>query len=399
MRIRSLQIIVINLVILFSLRFFDLKFLNGDLFKYIQFLFLAIVFISSAQYFLKFKGGFVVPIQLIVFSMFISVFVNYFTWGQSMFDSLVVLMPYTVWIFFFLLLYHRVNPLKLEKIVVTYGVLYVILYLYQITNYNNVYFGWQEKIGLSRGVLRIIFPGGGVFYLMSFIALCRIKTSSKNKWFWIVLTTLGLIMPILQVTRQSIAAVLFIYLLHFFKKYSMLAKLIGVVVVIISYFFIVNTDNIIVKGLTSDMERDIELGEDYVRAQAASYYISEFSPTIANNLLGNGVARPSTAFGNKVNGLEENEGFYIVDIGIIGFYTLFGAFVVISYIMIWYKSITIKLPSRFSYLKYYLWFLLITSLTSDFTFGNSYLVTTVLVLYMYHYIHVINTKKTLIKIK
>lgn len=382
---RTLQIININLLVLISLRFFDAWVLNNDLFKYIQLSFLIIIFFICIPLIFRYKGGFVFPVQLIVASMLISVVVNYFTWGQSIFNSLIVLMPFTIWVFFFLLLHYKIQPMTIEKIVLFYGILYVILYLFQFINHNVVYFGWQEEIGLSRGVLRIFFPGGGVFYFTVFMALSKLQTKEKNRWLWIIFTVLGLLISIMQATRQVIATVLIIYILHFLRNNNWYLKTLVVVCVVGLYFFLMNTDNRIVQGLKSDMERDSKLGENYIRVKSAMFFLEEFSPTLANKILGNGVPRATTSsYGDFVLSLEKKDRYYMVDVGLIGFYALFGIFAIVAYLIIWYKSFTIKLPPRFYYLKYYLWFLLITSLTSDFTFGHNFLITTVFVIYIYH---------------
>jgi hypothetical protein len=72
------------------------------------------------------------------------------------------------------------------------------------------------------------------------------------------------------------------------------------------------------------------------------------------------------------------------DIGIISFYALFGVFGVIAYIIIWIKSFTLKIPDQYRYAKYYLWFLLITCLTSDYTYSINSLIANVFALYIFH---------------
>ena len=102
-------------------------------------------------------------------------------------------------------------------------------------------------------------------------------------------------------------------------------------------------------------------------------------------------APDQSRYGKYVESLYPKD-LYMEDVGIIGLFTMAGILTVIGYVIIWVKSFKMKLPTEYYYVKYYLWFLLITCLTSDNVYSNYFLITTVFALYIYQ--TVCNEKNT-----
>lgn len=365
------------------MRFFEARFLLTNFFSTFQFVYLSIIFILSLSFVPKYKTGFALPIQLIILAMIISLLVNYITWGQSLYNSLKALMPYTIWTFFFFLLRFKISINRLEKIMLFYGLLYVVLFAFQFINIDIVYFGGHDEF-MTRGIKRIIFPGGGVFIFIVFMALSKLKTNQNKRWLWILIIILGIVIPFLQLIRQFIIVILLIYFYHFYGKSKWYIKLTVTSVIIILGTILFNQENLMIDGLKQSTHNDFGSGIEYIRLRSALYFINDFSPNILNQFFGNGATiKNASNYGNFVNSLSIEKGYYLDDLGIIGFYTLFGILAVIAYIIIWYKSFKIPLSDRFYYLKYYLWFLLFTSLTSYNIFNYNFLITNVIVLYIY----------------
>ena len=129
-------------------------------------------------------------------------------------------------------------------------------------------------------------------------------------------------------------------------------------------------------------------GENYIRVKAAKYFLFDFSPSYFNTVFGNGTPYSGkTEYGVFSEYLNKKRGFYLSDLGLIGFYAMFGVLSILGYIMIWTKAFQIRLPDKYRYLKYYLWFLLISGFTSDTVYGYNYLITTVFVLYCYQKVY------------
>lgn len=381
------KIICIILLVVISIKFFDANFLNKSLVNYIQYLNLIIVVSISIPYVLPKSRGFIFPVQLILISFLISIVMAYQYWDQSFKDSLIATAPYFIFMFFFFLLRVRFSVELLEKSIICCGMLYVFLNAFQFMNSPTVLFGhslWGDEFTQDRGVTRIIFPGGSILVLSAFIAVNKLTSQKKHLWFWGLMTFLGLSLPILQVTRQFIVGILLIYMFHLTRTLSATKKIVlfsSAVLVLFSLFFI---EHPIIEGLIASTENDLASGGDYIRVLAGEYFLFDFSPSTAAYIFGNGVPYTGVSnYGLYTDSLNLNHDFFLSDVGIIAVYAMFGIPAIIAYILIWVKSFTIPLPKEYQYLKYYLWFILLTSFTWYSTYHYHYLIVTVIVLYMY----------------
>jgi hypothetical protein len=132
---------------------------------------------------------------------------------------------------------------------------------------------------------------------------------------------------------------------------------------------------------------------------AANYFLTEFSPTVVSRIIGNGVPYGSdTTYGQFERNLWQ-QGIFLADVGLVAFYALFGIAAVIAYVMLWFRSFRIKVPAAFYHLQYYMAFLLGTSLTSNYIYSYSFIVTTVLVLYCFTRIQEENSQKNATAVK
>ncbi|MCK9208791.1 MAG: hypothetical protein M0P66_16900, partial [Salinivirgaceae bacterium] len=221
------------LLILISHHFFELRVLRDTAgFEYLRFLVLTVVFLISIPHFFKYSGGFTFPVKLISVSIMFSVFMANYSWGQSIMDGLKTTMQYMPWVFMFFLLYLNPKIKDLENFFLVMGVIYIVLYFYQFVFYETKIFGWDNAVTKARGTIRVVLPGGGSFFLLTFLALTNFTQKKNPRWLWTLLTVLGLVIPIMQATRQFIASVLFIYVFHFIKAKKPGAKIVAFVIFI-----------------------------------------------------------------------------------------------------------------------------------------------------------------------
>ncbi|WP_198550880.1 hypothetical protein, partial [Salegentibacter salarius] len=152
--------------------------------------------------------------------------------------------------------------------------------------------------------------------------------------------------------------------------------------------FLQNVQHPIIEGLIDSTRSDARLGTNYIRVLAGEYFLSDFSPNLVTQLLGNGVPYFGVSnFGLYVDSLGVSQEYFLSDVGIIAVYVMFGVLAILAYLLIFIKSFIIPLPEKFQYLKYYLWFMLLTSLTWYTTYHYHYLIITVYVLYMYQAVY------------
>lgn len=397
----QIQVLSIFLLVGFSFYLFEAQFINTKILNYSVLAILSGAILLSVPYCFIRNEGFVLPVKLIVLSILVSMLMANITWQQSFKDSLIETIPFLLWIFFFYLLHIKVPVRVIENIVLIYGAIYVLLYFYQLANAGTLIFG-RPMSGTEhpeqRGIVRIIFPGAGVFILSVFISLNRLTGGAKGRLLWILFLVLGIVIPVLQVTRQFIAGMLLVYVFHFVKDKPLLYKLIIAGLFLAMVVFIGTTDTPMIKGVIEVQERDAHLGENYIRVLAGIYYLTDFSPGVMNVLLGNGAPNWGVSqYGIYVEGLANKHEYFMSDVGIIGMYAMFGLMSVLGYVLIWGKSFTISLPKGYYYLKYYLWYLLFTSLTWYSVYHYSYLISTVFVLYIYHMVYVHQRKLKILK--
>lgn len=388
---RHLEIAFVFLLIIISLKFFDARFLNNSLLNYLLFLTLIVTVVISVPYVLPPNKGFVFPVQLLLIAMFISIIMAGLYWDQSLLDSLIAVAPYLI-VFIFFYLWHIQFPVYvLEKIIVFYGSLYILLYVFEFITSGTVYFGkplWGDEFLVSRGITRIIFPGGGVFVLTSFIAINKLTSQDKNRWFWLLLTIAGIVIPVMQVTRQFIVGILLIYLYHAIRSIRIWKKLVVFASLVSIIIFLQYVNHPIIDGLIDSTRNDANLGANYIRVLAGEFFLTDFSPNLSTQILGNGVPYFGVSnFGLYVDSLGVTQEYFLSDVGIIAVYVMFGVLAIIAYLLVFIKSFIIPLPENFQYLKYYVWFMLLTSLTWYTTYHYHYLIITVYVLYMYQAVY------------
>ncbi len=380
--------IFVAALIICSINFFDLQILRGSFVRYIQFGFLLGTIAISFIYFFVKNSGFIFPVKLISFSILLSIFIANLTWNQDLGDCITGTIPVLIWVVFFYLRYLKYPISSIEKLIIGYGILYIIFYFFQFTHADKSYFINTEEIDVSGGITRIVFPGRGIFYLTVFMAINKLTCEKNNRWFWCILSILGIVITIMQVTRQFIFGIAIIYLFHFLKNQNISKQILVTLLVAFSFFYVSQSDSPIIKGLMKTQSDDLQSGSNYIRLKEAAFFLEDYPYSKINSVLGMGVAYGDNSKYYKYSEFyQDYYGYYLSDVGLIAVYVMFGVFAVLGYLMIWVKSFRLRIPEKYLYLKYYLSFLIFTCLTSDTIYGTSDLISTILVVYSFQTIY------------
>lgn len=388
-----LSVIFLFILIACALNFFEPQAIANTSIKYFRIPVIALGILISIPYlFSENRGGFILPVKLIAVSTVVSLFTAYISWNQPLMASLKSTIPLMIWFVFFYFRKHKIQIEIVEKVIMFYGVIYIILFLFQFTHTDTVYFGWQEEFKEDRGIIRVNFPGMGVLFLSSFIALVKASDkSTKGKFWWRTYALISVVVNVLQVTRQSIVLMLIVYAFHLLRGVSVFKKALVLSFFAISVVLFFAIENPIAKGLMETQKEDSSMGEKYIRVVSGTFFLSEFSPDNLSKALGNGVPyyreNDASDYGKYEYFLQQYFDYYLSDVGLIGFYVMFGTIAVIAYFIIFIKSFTIPLPSKYYYLKYYIWYLIATCLTSDSVYSVKTLVINVIVLVCYQSIY------------
>ena len=390
---KVLNIIFLILLVASGINFFEPQAITETGIKYIRVGVITLSIVISIPYlFDEDKGGFTFGIKLIAISIFFSMIMAYVSWSQNISQGFKATFPLMLWFSFFYFMRHKIPLNNIEQIIILFGIVYILLFFFQYTHSEVVYFGWQEEFREERGVTRINFPGGGMFFIFAFFAINKFTESFSNKKiFWGLISIICVIVIVLQVTRQSIALLVLIYTFHLFKRASIGKKILLVSIIGCISLLILNTDNDIVKGLKEVQEDTSSQGGDYIRVLSGTFFLKDFSPNTASAILGNGVPyyRPyeASSYGIYMQYLKDELNYYLDDVGIIAFYAMFGIFAILGYLLIFYKSFTIPLPRQYQYLKYYIWYIGATCLTSDGLYSHKFLAANIVALICYQMIY------------
>jgi hypothetical protein len=372
--------VFIILLVIFSINIFSVKFATEGVLKSIGYAYQLGAIVISLPFIFRKSEGFILPLQLISISIAFSIVMAYFSWGQGVVHSLSTT-PYLIWFVFFYLLHIRYPMHMIEKIIISYGFIYMILFLFQFTHSDTVYFGFKDEFTIDRGIIRINFPGAGVFFLSYFISVNRSVEKSKFRWIYITFIIMGIAVTFLQVTRQNIALVMLVPLFHYLKRVTLPWKVATLAFFTGAMLLLLYSDNPVSKGLIETQKETVADGDQYIRVLAADYFLTDFSPNTLSRVLGNGFPNNTSDYGKYTIYLGDTYGYFLTDLGFIGFYIMFGILPVIGYLIIFIRGLFMRIPEDYQYLKYYLAFLLLTCLTSDYTYSMYFIFSNVCVLY------------------
>lgn len=373
-------------IFLFSPKLFNKSLLEGATYLVIAFA----IFISIRHMFVRtsFVGKI---IRIIFFFQLLSIFMAYFTWDQSLDDGLKATLLFMLWPLYFYLAYHKVPIKALEHISMFYGVLYIILFAYQYKHSDVVIFGRVDEFNEERGVTRVVMPGLGFLFLAAFISINKLTSNCKYKLLYGLFSFSALLITILQVTRQNIAIMTVLFVYHLIRNVTVLYKIIICTVGLSILIYLANSDLAIVKGLAEAQKNTNEQGTNYIRILSGVYYLRDFSPNLGSRIFGNGAAferlSEGTVYGNNnrygkiVNSIEKDNGYYMSDVGIIGFYAMFGIFAALSYFILLTRLLLSRVANDYVYLKYYVVYLMLTCLTSDYIYSYNCLICNIFVFY------------------
>lgn len=371
-----------------SLNYYFATFLPG-IFKPFRFGLLAVVVTAGVALSFRKGEGFIVPIQLLTLAMILSILVSFLTRGQSIPLGFLITLPYLLWPIFFVLLKIKVSVEMVEKVVIYFGLAYIVCYFIQFANPYNVMFNLgmvEDEFRESRGIIRIIFPGAGVMWLFTAMATTKLTSSTnQHKFFWFIILILGIVLPFMQATRTYIVPTILIYFYHFAQTLSLPKKVFIGFAFVFAGLSISDIEIPVIDGILEQSEDQSDQGTKDIRYIAATYFLTEFSPSPINKILGNGMGHEQSEYGQLMKQLAQ-KGLFIPDIGILGIYAYFGIIPIIAWALIGYKVYVYKIPEKYIYLKYYFFYVFFSAITGSSFYHIHYLITTIFALYIFQII-------------
>lgn len=322
---------------------------NLTLIKGIYFVVIPLIAISVYRvFFIKKKDNpFWGIMCLITLSILLSIMMSTLFWGQSILQGYRASAPLLAIIFYFYLLRVRPSLKRVEAYVWILAGVYILLWLYGMSQAPIILFGDLEDADFSRGIFRLNIPGKAIIVLAFFLAINKYGYTQKKKF--ILLAALLFIFIVLQVTRQIIFFSLLIglyYLLRKSKRIWMYLALSGGLLLVIANIEIPK-DSVVGQlfVITENQIDSQKRGEDNIRLQEYEFFFSKFSKNIVTDIFGNGMPHYDSKYGAYyVKTVQESYRFYLSDVGYAQMFALTGWVGLFLYLLLFLRAIRLKVP-------------------------------------------------------
>ena len=314
------------------------------------------------------KANFRNHILILILASFGSALMAYMFHGQDYSLTLFQQRSIYFYLFYFLLHYLLPEPIKLERLIIQFGLVYCLVFLLQTVAYPTLI--TESHVFRDRGTIRIFLPGENVMILGYLIAFDRIF--EKFDWLYFSHLMLSVIVVLLLGTRVMLLALVILSFVNILinkrvqNKFAVFFLFIGVA--FISYLVMKDT----ISAEIAETQKHSSQAQNYIRVKAAEYYLTDFQKGIGSIVLGNGSPNDKSSYGAMVKNVNNRSGFYLSDIGILGIYVKYGILFTVVCFIIMFQGLFGKLHRDLHYIKYFMAYLLINMVVSTLPFETSY---------------------------
>jgi hypothetical protein len=376
---RGLSYLFVLFFCLSSINFFQPAAVKLAYLYYIYYAALAVaIFLIVIQFHSSSTNKFALPVLIMTLAIIISAFMATHFWDQNLLDSFKAIAPYLFYIFFFLLISLKIKIAEIEEIFVVMSILYMFVFAISFIYYPSQIFGQVQSYGTERGFQRITVFGVGYLFLFSFYILGKYLKSRKWIHLGLFLVSIGFIFLLL--TRTLIVASALFFSLYLLRKTSSTKKIF--LIILICGFAVIVTQLSFVKILVGTTQEQIQNIHEDIRVQSADFYLNHFSRNIATQIFGNGQPYYGNSYAAFMTMLETEMQLFQGDIGYIGLYSRFGILAILAFILLFTRTLKIKINEDYAYCKYFLYFIFFISLIIDSPFNISYIPSIIIALYI-----------------
>lgn len=299
-------------------------------------------------------------------------------WGQS------PILTFRASSFIFFIIYYfvlkKIKPSHedIVGVIFFFASLYSILWLIAFFAAPEVVFGNLENLDDNRGMFRVLQLHSFDFVCLLFFYL--LVNRQKKNLLYTLLAILCFLMTIFTLSRMYIGAMVLVAGTYLLRKrpFVLVLFVAGIMLVPSKYTFdseIFNSLFQLTKAQVEDSRDDTYLIRSEYRdfGKLYGFHIPTF-------LFGNGIPHVESGYGQIEESYKEQYSFNRSDAGYVGQYVSFGIVGLLCLLAILWGVIKQKVPDSFVYLKLFVFYLFIVSLTSNsFT---EFIIAFVVVLYM-----------------
>ena len=308
---------------------------------------------------LRFKSAIIV----LLIGIFFNILSAYFNNGQGIKDTMLSFGPFYFILFYFYLHWHKPEKEELEKIIIIFGFVYALFYLYQARKFpERIFIGSMFE---DRGTIRIRLEGSGFLMFAYFLLLNRYLM--KRKIMHVVLALFLFLVLIksgyrtLTLGAILVSGILFIRLIN--------TSLLNYILIVLAVFLFIGLFQLpstsrIIDNMINTSEQQFEQSDQYIRKLQYEYFTKEYPKNISYYIVGGGLPGAYGSYSRYMRYLTSNLGYYWVDLGLIGFYFVVGGVALFGLLLFTFQAIFSKVPNEGFYLKAYFVYLLIVSITT-----------------------------------
>mgnify|MGYP006287776007 CR=1 FL=1 len=310
-------------------------------------------------------GGmrFKIPILIFILGTILNMLSAFFNHDQMIRDSFIQFFPYYFILFYFILHDQGFEREDMEKLILAMAILYAVIYIFQEQSYPNRFF--NGAMYRDRGTLRLRIEGGGFIMLAYFLSLNRYLLNRRV--IYLLLCGLFFYITLKGGFRSLTAAAIILSAILYIKLVNRSGfNYFLVIVAAIAFIGMLQWDPTarVIEGMisaTEEQQAEQDRGETNIRILQFEYFTKEYPKNFSYYIVGGGLPGAFGYYSNYMLRLQGN-GYYWVDLGLIGFYFVIGLVALVGLLFYAIKATFIRLPENSLYLNFYFAYLLLGSI-------------------------------------
>ncbi len=247
------------------------------------------------------------------------------------------------------------NVQQFEKFIVWFGIIYVIILSFSFLTLPNPIFG-QYSIDHSRGgVVRFRLPG--YFWSVALYFYSIQQYMSKGKKLYLSLIVLCFFATVLTFARQYIAYTIVLGFIFYFLGISLKQKLNIIVWGLVFTLFVIPNTQIYknYSNLTKEQMERNKYEEEDIRMKDYRVFLFDYPRSPMQYLFGCGLGSyGNSEYGDELENMTKTEHTSQADTGWAGFVFYHGYIGAGLLLLIILRSLFLKCPKRYTYLKYFI---------------------------------------------
>lgn len=369
----KLKIFLVTILFIVSVRLFSFVLIKDIYFDLLELAIVMVLIWHNVVYKRNINTPFSSFVKAIIALSLLSSISAFFFHDQSFGLSFLTSRTIFFWLAYFSLHKMDIDPKKLEKILIGFGLVWSIIMIVQQFTYPNILFdvyhgvtyegGQERNVDIRGGIVRVWIAGIGFSYFLASYAWQQLykKLSLMN------ITLFGIIIAgiVFMQSRQVIFGLILVYTIDVilsFRVNNVKSIRFSAIFFGIGIIFFAIAGDFIIALIELSKNQEITSG-DYVRAQEIDFFLFKYWPNPLCYIIGNGWEHDSSPYGKEIKEqIKWGLGLYRSDIGLIGAFNKFGLIYVLSIVILYAK---ILIPKKSIIIpKYIRIFFILCALTS-----------------------------------